>query len=72
VAEAAAARQAAAGPRGRLTPAALARRAEMARLWVAGLTLAEIGERFGVTRQAVACALRPWKARPEAGDDTAG
>jgi DNA-binding CsgD family transcriptional regulator len=53
-------RQAEAGPRGRkgVTPAALARRAEMARLWAAGLTLAEIGERFSVTRQAVACALR--------------
>ena len=44
--------------RGRVTPATLARRAEMARLWAAGLTLAEIGERFGITRQAVACALR--------------
>jgi hypothetical protein len=54
----AARRQAAAGARGRLTPAALPRRAEMARLWSADLTLAEIGRRFGVTRQAVAGALR--------------
>ena len=55
----AAARQVVASPRGRgrLTPEALARRAEMARLWAAGLTLAEIGQRFGVTRQAVAAAL---------------
>jgi hypothetical protein len=30
----------------------------MVPLWAAGLTLAEIGERFGVTRQAVAAALR--------------
>jgi len=51
-------RQAAAGTRGRVTPAMLARRAEMVPLWAAGLTLAEIGERFGVTRQAVAAALR--------------
>jgi hypothetical protein len=29
----------------------------MARLWAAGLTLAEIGERYGVTRQAVQLAL---------------
>jgi DNA-binding CsgD family transcriptional regulator len=43
---------------GRVTPAKLARRAEMAELWAAGLTLAEIGERFGVTRQAVGAALR--------------
>jgi hypothetical protein len=51
----AAARQAAAcvSGQGRLTPATLARRAEMAELWAAGLTLAQIGERFGVTRQAV-------------------
>jgi len=53
-------RQAQAGTQGRkrVTPAALVRRAEMARLWSAGLTLAEIGRRFGVTRQAVAGVLR--------------
>jgi DNA-binding CsgD family transcriptional regulator len=53
-------RQAEAGTRGRkrVTPEALAQRGEMARLWAAGLTLAEIGERYGITRQAVACALR--------------
>ena len=44
--------------RGRVTPGTLERRAEMARLWAAGLTLREIGERFGVTRQTVAAALR--------------
>jgi hypothetical protein len=45
-----------------LTPAALARRAEMAELWAAGLTLAKIGERFGVTAQAVGAALRAVEA----------
>ena len=44
--------------RGRVTPATLARRAKMAELWAAGLPLREIGERFGVTRQTVAAALR--------------
>jgi len=69
----AAARQAAAGTRGRgrLTPEALARRAEMARLWAAGLTLAEIGRRFGITRQAVAGALRAVEGAAGVGDDTA-
>ena len=57
-------RQAEAAPhgRGRITAAALARRAEMAELWAAGLTLAEIGDRFGVTRQAVVVALRAVEA----------
>jgi hypothetical protein len=56
----AARRQAEAGTCGRtrIAPATLACRAEMARLWAAGMTLAEIGERYGLTRQAVACALR--------------
>jgi general stress protein YciG len=44
--------------RGRRSPATLARWAEMARLWAKGLTLAEIGERYGITRQAVQLALR--------------
>jgi DNA-binding CsgD family transcriptional regulator len=47
---------------GRVTPAALPRRAEMAELWAAGLTLAKIGERFGVTAQAVGAALRAVEA----------
>jgi hypothetical protein len=38
---------------------------EMAEMWAAGLTLAEIGERFGVTRQAVGAALRAVEAATE-------
>jgi DNA-binding CsgD family transcriptional regulator len=50
--------------RGRVTAAALARRADMARLWAAGLTYAEIGRRLGVSRQAANDALR---RMPQAG-----
>ena len=61
---AAARRQAEAAPRGRGRPAELARRAEMAELWAAGLTQREIADRDGVSRQAVAAAL----AKVEAAD----
>jgi hypothetical protein len=67
-------RQAEAGTRGRkgVTPAALARRSEMAGLWAEGMSQAEIGGRYGITRQAVACALRAVERAAGVSDDTAG
>jgi general stress protein YciG len=67
VAEAAARQAQAGGRRQGLRPGALARRAEMARLWAAGLSLAEIGARYRITRQAVQRALRAVERAAAAG-----